>query len=84
MCCFVFLYVLINDIVYVLIQGGERLMLEFEGVKYFTVAETAERLNLSEQTIRRWIREGRLKAAKLGRSYMVSIDSIRSLIMKEE
>jgi len=80
----VFLYVLINDIVYVLIQGGERLMLEFEGVKYFTVAETAERLNLSEQTIRRWIREGRLKAAKLGRSYMVSIDSIRSLIMKEE
>lgn len=59
-------------------------MLEFEGVKYFTVAETAERLNLSEQTIRRWIREGRLKAAKLGRSYMVSIDSIKSLITNEE
>jgi excisionase family DNA binding protein len=59
-------------------------MLEFEGVKYFTVAETAERLNLSEQTIRRWIRVDRLKAAKLGRSYMVSIDSIRSLITKEE
>lgn len=55
-------------------------MVELSGKKYYTVNETAEILNVSAQTIRRWIREGQLKAARLGRAYMVSEKSISEMI----
>ena len=37
-----------------------------------TVEETAERLNLHPKTVLRYIRDGRLKAARIGKSYRIT------------
>jgi excisionase family DNA binding protein len=38
----------------------------------FTVEEVAERLNLHVKTVRRYIRDGRLKAKRIGKEYRVA------------
>jgi excisionase family DNA binding protein len=40
--------------------------------KMFTVAQVAERLQVGEQTVRRWIRDGELGAVKLERSFRIT------------
>jgi excisionase family DNA binding protein len=48
-------------------------MREVESIKQlFTVEEVAERLNLHVKTIRRFIREGRLPAKRLGKEYRIT------------
>jgi excisionase family DNA binding protein len=37
-----------------------------EGERMYTVAEVADRLRLHPQTIREWLREGRIKGIRLG------------------
>ncbi len=39
--------------------------------EFYTVEELADKLKVSEQTIRLWIREGRLEAYKFGRAHRV-------------
>jgi len=34
--------------------------------RVLTVAEVAERLRLGEETVRRWLRQGKLRGTKLG------------------
>ena len=36
------------------------------GERMLTVREVSERLNVPEATIRRWLRDGRLRGARLG------------------
>ena len=38
----------------------------------YTADEVAERLNLHVKTIRRYIRDGRLKAKRIGKEYRVT------------
>jgi excisionase family DNA binding protein len=38
----------------------------------FTVDQVAERLNLHAKTVRRYIREGRLKAKRIGKEYRIT------------
>lgn len=38
-----------------------------DGDKLLTVAEVAERLSVTEETIRRWLRDGRLDGVRLSR-----------------
>ena len=52
------------------------MMVTIAGVDYYTTAETAKKLQKHIDTIRRWIRDGRLKPKKLGRSYLISEDDI--------
>jgi excisionase family DNA binding protein len=40
-------------------------------MKYLTPAKVAERLHRNPELVRRWIREGRLRAEKVGRSWAV-------------
>lgn len=42
----------------------------------FTISETAQILKVCEETIRRRIRDGSLKAAKIGKEYRISIKDI--------
>lgn len=46
---------------------------------FYTIQEVAEILNLSEQTIRKLIHEGRLKAIRLGRTYRIPYESLTAL-----
>jgi len=49
-------------------------LLTLNGRQYYTVRETANMLNLAETTIRKWIRDGRIKAVKLGRGYIINVE----------
>ncbi len=44
-----------------------------------TVEEVAKRLKISKATVRRHIREGRLKAVKIGRVVRISSEEVREL-----
>ena len=46
-------------------------MSESEALKVYTPAEAAETLKVNPQTLWRWIREGRIRASKLGRVYRI-------------
>ncbi|MCT9000795.1 helix-turn-helix transcriptional regulator [Microbacterium memoriense] len=45
--------------------------------EWLTLRDTAERLSISEKSVRRWIADGRLKAVRIGpRLLRVDADSI--------
>ena len=39
--------------------------------KLYTVAELSQKWRISPQTVQRWIREGKIKAFKVGRSWRI-------------
>ena len=43
-------------------------------MKHLTTEEIAEALRVHKVTIVRWIREGKLKAKKVGRRWLVNVD----------
>jgi excisionase family DNA binding protein len=45
--------------------------------------EVAELLRVDVQTVRRWCREGRLRAVKVGRSWRVKKDVVDAIVEKE-
>ncbi len=51
--------------------------------KALTIPEAAEQLRVLPQTIRLWIKQGRLKAAKIGRNWIVTQDYIDKIITGE-
>lgn len=61
------------------LAGRERVRSE---PRTLTVEEVAERLQLRPETIRRWIRNGRIKAVSLGSrkaGYRVSIEEVERI-----
>ena len=46
-------------------------MEQFNGNHYLTATKAARRLGVSDETIRRWVRLGRLPARKLGVQYFI-------------
>ena len=46
---------------------GERIMPESQDEQMLTVKQVAERLNVDEKTVRRWIQRGDLVALNIGR-----------------
>jgi len=48
--------------------------------KLLTVKETALYLSLSDQTIRRWINEGKLNAVKIGKEFRIKLSEIIDLV----
>ena len=55
-------------------------MREIEGVMLYTIPETAERLGVTAQTVRRYIKGGVLKARRVGRPYLISSDSLKRFV----
>lgn len=51
-----------------------------DGVKYFDVTDISESMKVTAYSVRRWIREGRLRARKVGRKYYVSGEALRQYI----
>lgn len=53
-------------------------------MKLYAVEEVAEMLNVGEPTIRRYLREGRLKGKKLAKRWYVSEEAIKDYFQPEE
>ena len=49
-----------------------------------TVAEAARRIGRTPETIRRWIREGRLRSERVGTQHLVDEDALDALAVTAE
>jgi excisionase family DNA binding protein len=44
------------------------------------VDEVAKKLNVTPRVVRRWIQEGKLKAKKIGRAYVVTMAAFKRFV----
>jgi excisionase family DNA binding protein len=58
-------------------EGGGKL-------KVYTVQEVAEILKISEVSLRKHIRAGKLRVSKIGRHYRISEEQLREYLEKSE
>lgn len=58
--------------------------IEVGDLKLYDVKELASLLDIQERTIRKLLREGRLKARKLARKWYVSEDSLKEYFSQQE
>ncbi len=49
-------------------------------MKYYSAEEIGEQYNIKPATVRKWIREGKLKAVKLGHLWRVSEEQLQEFI----
>lgn len=50
--------------------------------KFLRVADVLEVLPVSEETVRNWIRQGKLKARRIGRDYFIDPDDFQEFLEK--
>jgi excisionase family DNA binding protein len=50
--------------------------------QFYRVEQVAALMGVTPQTIRNWIREGRLKARRIGRPHLIPLDEIAKLLEK--
>ena len=48
--------------------------------KLLSVEEAAKILGVNEQTVRRWVREGRIKASKVGRLIRIKEEDLNTFL----
>lgn len=53
---------------------------EIEGIKFYTIAELSALLKVTPQTIRRYIKEGKLKGQRVGRPTLVTEKSLHNFL----
>lgn len=51
---------------------------------FLTVAEVADRLRVSERSVRRWVKEGSLRVHRLGRAIRISEHDLRSFLREQK
>lgn len=55
---------------------------EIEGIKFYTIKEVAEALKVTPQSIRMWIKGGKLKAQRIGRPILITEKNIKEFLSK--
>lgn len=53
---------------------------EIEGIKFYTVQETAEALEVTAQTVRSYIKQDRLKATRIGRPLLITEQNLKDFL----
>ena len=51
-----------------------------EGIKFYTIQETAAALRVTPQTIRAWIKTGRLQSQRIGRPILITENNLREFL----
>ena len=51
-----------------------------EGIKFYTIPETAKALQVTPQTIRAYIKRGRLKSQRIGRPILITENNLREFL----
>jgi excisionase family DNA binding protein len=55
---------------------------EIEGIKFYTIPETAKALRVTPQTIRAYIKQGRLKSQRIGRPIFITENNLKEFLSK--
>ena len=58
-------------------------MKTIEGVKVYSLLEVSELLDITYPTVRKYVKEGKLRSRRVGRKYLVTGESIRSFLNGE-
>jgi excisionase family DNA binding protein len=53
---------------------------EIEGIKFYTIPETAQALKVTPQTIRTWIKQGKLKSQRIGRPILITEKNLKEFL----
>jgi len=56
-------------------------MKEIDGVKLYNVEDLSEILDIKERSIRRWLREGRIKGKKIGIKWYVADTFLKEFLL---
>jgi len=51
-----------------------------EGIKFYTIPETAKALQVTPQTIRAWIKQGKLKGQRIGRPILITENNLKEFL----
>lgn len=51
-----------------------------EGIKFYTIPETAQALKVTPQTIRAWIKQGKLKGQRIGRPILITENNLKEFL----
>jgi excisionase family DNA binding protein len=51
-----------------------------EGIKFYTVPETAQALQVTPQTVRAYIKKGRLQSQRIGRPILITENNLREFL----
>jgi excisionase family DNA binding protein len=55
-------------------------MKEIAGLIFYTAQEVAEMIGVHVQTIRLWIKQGKLKGKKVGRCFLIYADDVKRMM----
>lgn len=53
---------------------------EIEGIKFYTIPEVAEVLNVTPQTVRAYIKQGKLKGQRIGRPILITENNLKEFL----
>ena len=51
-----------------------------EGIKFYTIPETATALKVTPQTIRAWIKQGKIKSQRIGRPILITENNLKEFL----
>jgi excisionase family DNA binding protein len=54
--------------------------IDFQGHRLYTILETAKALRVTPQTVRNYVKVGRLTAQRVGRPLLIPEDSVKALL----
>ena len=55
-----------------------------EGIKFYTIPETAKALQVTPQTIRAYIKQGKIKSQRIGRPILITENNLKEFLIKEQ
>jgi excisionase family DNA binding protein len=53
---------------------------EIEGITFYTIPETASALKVTPQTVRSWIKKGRIKSQRIGRPILITENNLKEFL----
>ena len=53
---------------------------EIEGIIFYTIPETAKALQVTPQTIRAYIKQGRIKSQRIGRPILITESNLKEFL----
>jgi excisionase family DNA binding protein len=56
-------------------------MIRIANINFLTVQETAKALGVTPQTVRTYIKQGRLKANRIGRPLLIMEESLKDFVL---
>jgi excisionase family DNA binding protein len=59
-------------------------MIRIANIDFLTVQETAKALGVTPQTVRTYIKQGRLKANRIGRPLLIMEESLKDFVLDKK